>query len=231
MNRRAFLLAPVAAAWASRYEKQTFPDWDQKLIDQVVSDSPWARTWKGHIYHQYEQKLMSSRWTQLGMDLPPIPGARSPRSRQTGPVTPAPIRIGVELIVRWATALPVRRAMALQQFGRSGLESEGAKALLAEEPKDYIIELAGVPHLVANEEFVRQLQNAKLSFDGRRPSPALSAEVAGVGTRLHARLTFPRAEQLTPDSGTAVLTVNAGGLKIEEEWKLRSMIYEGKLEL
>ena len=46
---------------------------------------------------------------------------------------------------RWASALPIRRAMALAQFGEAGLQDERAVDLLSRSEPEYVLEVAGFP--------------------------------------------------------------------------------------
>jgi hypothetical protein len=141
------------------------------------------------------------------------------------------LRVGVELIVRWASALPVRRALVLQEFGRQGLGGEKARLRLSEQPRDYVIELAGIPHMLVKPEFERQLRQARLSVPGSRTLSPLSVELPGIGTHVTARMAFTRVENVAPEAGVATFSLEAEDLKIKQDFKLRSMVYEGRLEL
>jgi hypothetical protein len=125
----------------------------------------------------------------------------------------------------------VRRALALQEFGPTGLDHERARALLSEEPRDFVLELAGIPSMVATPELERELQKMKLYIPGKRPLAPSAVELPAPGTYVTATLRFPRADQLTPDAGSARLVIPAGSFKMDEEFKLSRMVYEGRLEL
>jgi hypothetical protein len=232
------LATPFASAFGSRWEDQQFPNWDEKLLEKLVSDSPWARTWKGTTYQPVSEKqLISSRWAQLGVGIPSIPGLGAPRIPGTGPAPgrgdtgPAILRVSVELIVRWASALPVRRALALQEFGRDGLGSEKAREMLSEQPAGYVMELAGIPRMLLSPDLERQLRKARLSVPGARSSTPLSVELPTMGLFLTARMTFPRWKDAATGEGAAAFALDMCGLRIQQEFKLRSMLYEGRLEL
>jgi hypothetical protein len=228
---------PFATALANRWEDSQFPNWDQKYIDRMVTDSPWARTRKITVVHQFPEKpLMSSRFMQLGMDLPPVPSIGRPRVPSPGPTSrrqdsgSAVVRLGVELIIRWASALPVRRALVLQQFGRDGLDNANAQAKLSE-PADFVIELAGIPHLIVTSDFEKRLAKARLYVPGRRAMAPREVEIPSPGVHVTVRMTFARVPELTPDSGSIGLTLDSGPLRIDEEFKLRTMVYQGRVEL
>ena len=142
------------------------------------------------------------------------------------------LRIAVELTVRWASALPIRRALALQSFGAHGLGKPGAKAMLeGPENRDIVIDLAGIPHVLMTKELEDDLAKTMLTLPGRRGTTASSVEVPTIGNLLTARLRFPRVGGLNPDAGSAEVSLSSGPLRFREEFKLRSMVYEGRLEL
>jgi hypothetical protein len=224
------MLPFASAAFASRWDEAKFPEWDQKFIDRMVSDSPWARPWKGTAVLPVPDKRMVSSFAQIG-----IPGVGWPRGPRTGgpaatqDTTIPVLRVGVDLIVRWATALPVRRALALQEFGRDGLANTRAIQMLTEEPDEIVLDLAGIPHALVGQELERNLAKAKLTASNRRPLNPLSVEVPTMGAQVTAKLRFVRFENLDPE-GTIEIVI-PGALPISERFKLRSMVYEGRIAL
>jgi hypothetical protein len=240
MTRRSFVVLPVGAAFAARWDEPPFPDWNPKFIDRLLTDSPWSRPWKGTAVQDLSDKpLISSRWSQLGMELPPLPrGGRSPRTPRIPAGSPRPednrpvmLRLAVDLTIRWASALPIRRAYALQEFGQGGLANDKARALLGEEPRGTILELAGIPHALATRELEQNLAKARLSVPGRRTLTPASVEVPTMGVQVTARLLFPRIAALSPEAGEIGFFAESGSLKIDEKFKVRSMVYEGRVEL
>ena len=222
---------------AGRWETARFPEWSESFIDRLVTNSPWARPWKGTAVRQESTRRILSSWSQVGIGLPgQIPGVRWPRSPGQGRVPPQQqpdpvIRVAVDLTIRWASALPIRQAIALQQFGRAGLGDPRAIEMIGIEPEHFIIELAGFPRILLNEQFERDLRKARLVVPGRRPTTPLSVTVPGIGTHLTASLRFTRANGLQPEGTHIGLQIETGTLRVDEEFKLRSMIYNGHLEL
>lgn len=184
-----------------------------------------------------DKQLLSSRWSQLGIGLPRIPGIGGqrdpgfPPTSAPGNSAPVALRVGVDLIVRWASALPVRRALALQGFGRDGMDQEKARAMLSEQPGEYVIELANIPYAFVSSALERQLRAARLSLPGARSMTPTAVELPTMGTHVTAKMIFPRLKNLNSDAGVAAFSVESGTLRIREEFKLRSMVYEGRLEL
>ena len=240
MTRRSLLLSAAALpAFSRQWDDSKFPEWSPSTIERLLTDSPWAKEWEATIDVPLERNAVSS-FAQLGIDLPPLP--RVPQSAPTQPRIPTipndgpwSVRTAVSVITRWASALPVRRATALQQFGRNGLNDERAIELLTRTPDEYVIELAGLPRNVAGkgpEEIQKQLmRTAKLFIAGRRPLTPTKVTLPSYGLQVTASLRFPRHANVTAEEGTVEISAEAGQVRLAERFKLRSMVYEGQLEL
>ena len=243
MTRRSLLLSAVSLPIVGKqWDESKFPDWSTSTIDRLLSDSPWAKEWEATIEVPVERNAVST-FAQLGMDLPRLPRVPQP-SPAPGPTQRIPtipsdgpwsVRTHVSVIVRWASARPVRRATALQQFGRNGLSDERAVELLKSTPEEYVVELAGLPRNAAGrgpEEIQKQLtKSAKLFVAGRRPLSPSKVSVPTYGLQVTASLRFPRYSNLTAEEGNIEVSAEAGQVRLSERFKLRSMIYEGELAL
>jgi len=240
MTRRSLLLCAAALpVFGKSWDDTKYLDWSTSTIDKLLTDSPWAREWEATVDVPVERNAVST-FAQLGMDLPPLP--RVPQTSPTqGRIPTIPkdgpwsVRTSVSVIVRWASALPLRRASALQQFGRNGLNDERALALLNGTPDEYVVEIAGFPRNVAGkgpEEIQKQLmKSARIFVTGRRPLSPSAVTVPSYGLQVNASLRFPRYANLSSEEGTVELSAETGRVRISERFKLRSMVYEGQLEL
>lgn len=235
----------VPALLAKRWDEPQFPDWSQDFIDRMVTDSPWARPFKATIVKPFDPKVVSS-FMQIGIGLPnPLPGGwpggstggRSPRGTPgpgmpTGDSSPI-LRIAVDLTIRWASALPVRRAFALQEFSRSGLDHPRAIELLETEPTDFLIQIAGIPRTLYGEDgkhLRNQLQETRLSIPGRRTLTPARIDIPSIGRELTATLRFPRSS-VPEDAASIELLSQIESERIEQRFKVRSMHYQDRLEL
>jgi hypothetical protein len=121
--------------------------------------------------------------------------------------------------------------MVLQEFGRDGLDHPKARAMLSDAPAEFVIELAGIPHMLVTSELERNLGKARLSVPAARPLGPSSVELPSIGAHVTARLKFPRPKATTPDAGAVGFFMESGSLRIDEQFKLRTMMYEGRIEL
>jgi hypothetical protein len=251
MTRRFFLTLVGAAPLmvAESWEQDSFPNWTQDFVDKLLTDSPWAKPVTVAFEFQPAPKQLQSDFFQIGLPGGPgwptrIPGTGWPGGGRTrGPRTPAPgqggenpsVRTEVYLTIRWSSALPIRQALALERWGRDGLQNPKAVEFLNHQEPDYVVEIFGLPAIMVprgTRRLEEQLaKTATLFLKGHRPMQAASAEVPEYGEHLLATLRFPRFEAITADDGIMEFQASAGPMKIEKKFKLKPMVYRGRLEL
>lgn len=153
----------------------------------------------------------------------------------TVPIEKPPTRTEVYLVVRWKSALPVRQALALAEFGRKQLDDPRAVELLNREPANLELQIAGFPALLFTDRATAlesQLrQSARISIPGRPPVPPDSVAVPPQGNHLMAELSFSRFATLTPADKSIRLSFTVDGARIEHDFKLKDILYQGRLEV
>ncbi|MFN7925934.1 MAG: hypothetical protein U0Q16_37900 [Bryobacteraceae bacterium] len=247
------LARPARAAW-----DKPFPDWDADYRDRLLTDSPWAHR-QTVVFDFAAPPAPASKVTAdfqasnfqielpRGMGLPRIPTTRTGGSTGRGPypgsgpgssggdVARVPTRSEMFLIVRWSSALPIRQALALEQFGLNGLGSPQAKELLDEDSRQYLIEIAGFPVLSIPQgpQWLEKklLESATISARGRKPIKAGVVTVPEHGNHLIAAVRFSRAEPFATEDELVEFTAEAGSIKIARTFKPKQMFYRGKLEM
>jgi hypothetical protein len=94
----------------------------------------------------------------------------------------------IYLTTRWSSALPIRSALALREFGAEGLQSEKAVEFLNRQEPDYVVEVAGFLTTVirqgAKQFAAGLLDSARLSVGGRRAIRATASYVPEHGMHL-----------------------------------------------
>jgi hypothetical protein len=254
MQRRAFLLslATAAGALSKSWDQPQFPNWSREFADKLLTDSPWAHPLTVPFVLTISGSPFQTSFSQIGLPggigLPRIPGVGLPggsdrrfpvpgggsRGGDRGPAGTG-VKTEAYLTIRWSSALPIRQALALEEFGAAGLDSKKARELLEPQPKEHLIHIAGIPTVLAAENTSaieeKLLKTAYLSVKGRLLVRATAVEVPEHGTHLMAALHFPRVEELSPSDGEIELYAEAGPIKIQLRSKLKSMVYNGVLEL
>ncbi|MEP7363262.1 MAG: hypothetical protein ABI972_08400 [Acidobacteriota bacterium] len=245
-------------------DEKAFPSWTAEYVDRMLTNSPWAKESTVSFRLDAAPNRYSSDFAQIGfpggIGLPGsgtsgsrIPGwpsgggntGSSPRTWPGGSRTGGSSRTGgapgtgskteIYLVTRWSSALPIRRALALQEFGINGLNDEKAVELLNRNEPDYVVEIAGFPTTAIRqgaEKFAAELlRTARLTVPNRPPIAATASNVPEYGMHLVATLRFPRFENLAAKEGTIDLFAESGRMRIQERFKLREMVYDGRLEL
>lgn len=249
----ALTAAPVALA--KSWEQPAFPNWSTEFVDDLLTDSPWARSSTVKFMWQPAPNKGMTQSFQIGeMPLPGrLPrtstggggwpggggpgstGGGYPRPEDTRLPPPQATRTEMYLTVRFASALPIRQALALSEFGRTGLDNPRAVELLAAKPKEYVVEVAGFPTTSISQgpKWLADglKKSARLFLKGQRPLSATSVEIPEQGMHLIATLKFPKFDDIGPEDGTIQFLGTAGSIRIEQQFKLRTMTYHGRLEL
>jgi hypothetical protein len=156
----------------------------------------------------------------------------SPWARQTtvryefvSPGEGMAVRAEAVLTVRWASALPVRQAMAMEW---------PAEGLRGESP-EYVLTVSGFPQNTmpkgARWLEAELLESARLTVKGRRAMRARAGYVPPHGTHLTAELRFAKEPALTEEDGVVEFFTEAGGMRIQQKFKLKEMTYQGQLSL
>ncbi len=160
----------------------------------------------------------------------------------------------LNLTIRWYSALPIKQALATHRYGS---EAEADETLKVEETH-YTIGISGVSGALfrgdrnfskpeagsdpwqAISERVKSESILKLS--GREPIQAAEIQVRDapeldvvdarqMGQRAEILLMFPRSQAITLDDKQVEFVTMLGERKLKKKFKLKEMVYNGKLEL
>jgi hypothetical protein len=230
---RATFLLTALSAFAADWNKPAFPEWSEKTLLRVVTDSPWARAASVNlIWHKRDEQPLSPR---------DIPGA-DPNAQKVGG---NPIGgIGVprrtlpdkaDLLVRWSSALPVRQAKALYKQRAGKLGPARLYELVGPAEPDYVVEIYGVPAEVAHsgaagiEALAKQ--SATLRTGTGRKLRAARARVELTGATLTIFVHFPRNEPITAAERDVEFRADFTIFEVRERFRLNAMQYQGRLEL
>ena len=228
MRRREFIaaLAGAPVALARSWEQPAFPNWSPQFVDRMLTDSPWAKPLT--VPFRYRPQVRRQQFDsgfQIGW---PRGGGTTGGGQSDG------VRTEFYLTVRWTSALPMRQALAILEFGRD-LGNPKAVELLGRQEADYVIDIGGF-HTTMYPEGAKKLRDdlaksVRVSVRGRRSVKPLDVVVPDHGMHLSATLRLPRYEPLPSEDGVIELSGETWGVGIECKFKLRDMLYHGALEL
>jgi hypothetical protein len=228
------VLATLQILPAADWKDKPFPNWSDDAIVHLVADSPWAKP-----------KTIRINWTKnedRKITYKDIPGADHSKARSDGgspvggigaPKSTLPDRS--ELIIRWASALPVRQAKALYKQRDEKLDPAKLDSLIAQPEPDYVIEIYGVPAVVAHQgtgtiELLVQRSAYLQTKKGRTIRPN-RVEVSLHALTMTIFVHFPRTEPIQQTDSEVDFGADLQLFHVEEKFKLSSMKYMGNLEL
>ncbi|MEO8097899.1 MAG: hypothetical protein ABI811_09375 [Acidobacteriota bacterium] len=227
MKRLALLaLTLTVSLWAADFWAKPYAEWNDKELQLMITDSPWA-------------DRMAVETGQRGA----IGNADDKGGAIQGNLT-APIT------VVWATALPVKQAMARLTPGPA------ATAMLERQETSYVLRLVGFPGSVRGAA----LDTAKLTAettikvkgkpdlhpaDIQIPGAAPAAAAGGTpgrggpgggrggpgGATFEIFMVFPKTANFSVDDKEIEFATKVGAMSIRKKFKLKDMLYNGKLEM
>ena len=160
----------------------------------------------------------------------------------------------LSLMVRWYSALPIKQALAAHRYGREAQADENLKV----EETHYTIGLSGVsgalfrgdrnfskleagsdPWLAISE---RLKSESFLKISGREPIQAVEIQMRNAPEldvvdaremrgRAEILVMFPRSQTITLEDKQVEFVSMVGERKLKKKFKLKEMVYNGKLEL
>lgn len=244
LTRRVFLGSLAAASAAAEFwEKHSFPDWTTREVDEMLTDSPWAKSFTLRFElgappaRQYSDIGLprSIQWPGGGGGWPgggnriPAPGQGG--GRNTG------ASVGAEsyLTMRWSSALPIRQALLLDEHGSADRIPADALASLDEPQTNYVVEIFGLPaqvvHIGREEMEDALLSSAQITLHRRSPIRAVGVYAPPQGNYRSLTLRFPRTDPITLEADQAEVFAAAGPFDFRQKFSLEQMLYGGALEL
>lgn len=249
------LVAVAAAVLALRGEdswvKKKYTEWTEKEVRQVVTSSPWA--------HRTDIPLGSAMagggggrgrgrggggrgGGGMGAEndgFGGVPGADSglgggglgggvgavggegPGATPTLPVT-----------IRWQSALPVRQAIARMRFGAEAGASQEAARLLQGQQQYYIISISGLPARLLQAMGPQRIKSGSaLRLSKSESIAAAEVQVNPGQPAPELFLLFPRTREIRLEDKDVEVQSNLGSFEIRRKFRLKDMVFEGKLEL
>lgn len=224
------LLAPASAG--ADWKRSAFPEWDADTIYKLLVDSPWARPKTIKLEWRKRDQKVSYR---------DIPGADHNPSQPIGsPVGGIGVNRNVlphkaDILVRWASALPVRQATGLFKLRDAKLPSSQLERQIPPAEAAYVWELFGVPAEIAHRgpESVEAVavNSAQLVTRKGRALKATHAKATVQGETMTLRIFFPKTDPLTAADEEIDVEVDMQIFSLREKYKLASLLYQGNLEL
>ena len=144
---------------------------------------------------------------------------------------PAPVTV----VVRWQSALPIKQAMAKAKYGNEVESIAEVKEVLQREESGYIIGVANLPQMRPSPDPAR-LQKAlqgvtTLAVKGKdllRPS---GVQMLPTDKSAVIYFLFPKTTPIALEDREVEFSTRLGPMEFKKKFKLREMVFAGKLEL
>ncbi len=145
-------------------------------------------------------------------------------------------QMGIPVIVRWQSALPLRQAQMLGKYGDSVAILPEAQKFLADEPSLYVVAISGLAGSLVSAgggDQARQsiAEKSTLTVRGKPPLHPIAVDFLPVGSTVDVLIGFPRTTRITLEDQEVELASEIGRASVRYRFKLKDMIVRGKLEL
>jgi len=241
-----FLLA--LGLWAAdSWQNKPMADWSDKDVQKILSNSPWAKVINVSTGGLMDSGTGPERGGRFGGDdSQPRPGAtQMPGASSGAPGGNVPSRdldggldsqaaSSIPVTVVWESALPVRQALARRKYGAEAGTSPEAQKFL-DQNGSYVIAVAGIPDALAQASAARGkaalLAGTNLSVKGKPPLNATGVEVGPPGKVVEVIFTFAKTAPFSMDDKDIEFSTQFGAVAVRYKFRLKDMLYQGKLEL
>ncbi len=241
------------------WQKKDFPDWSKKEVRQMLTKSPWARSLTVRLDDLQdsgsERDGGSGAGAGGGVGQPEgsYPSGAGGYPGPRGGAGGGGFAPSLNLTVRWYSALPIKQALATQHYGSEAQADENLKR----RETHYTIGLSGIRRALFRgdpnfsksgtgsdpwEALSERLKSESfLKLSGRELIPAVDVQMrsapgsdaADAGERGGGEIlmAFPRSRIITLEDKQVEFVTVMGRHKLKKKFKLKDMVYNGKLEL
>jgi hypothetical protein len=224
--------------WAADFwQSKPYTDWSDKEVQKIQTNSPWSKEvsvsmGEGGSGHSGRGSRAGGGGSVGGDDQIATGAGGSGGGRSQDPsLMGGP---SMNLIVSWRTALPVRQAVAKEKYGTEAATSPDAKKLVEEDQKYYGVLVSGLPGRAvrANDQMkAALLKNTSLIVKGKDPIAPADIQTGGNEQKALVIFLFPRTAALSLDDKEVEFSTRFGPLVVRQKFRLKDMVFNGKLEL
>jgi len=222
----------AADFWATK----PFTDWSDKEVQKVLTDSPWT----GRI------TMSSGGGAAPAADSGGGGGGKGGGGRggggPRGDADVADATAGgfggggqASVTLLWQTALPVKQALVKRRLAAEAGTSPEGKAFLDREEKFYVLTLSGVPaNLLAATQGDKKaglLDITTITAGGKPPLKAVDVQTSSGRGGGNVSFLFPRTTTFTAEDKDLEFSSKFDKTAVKHKFKLKDMVFNGKLEM
>jgi hypothetical protein len=216
--------AGAVSLWgADFWTAKPFTEWSEKDALKMIQSSPWAKEYSIAMPGSGGGGGDSSGKSKKG-------AGGDTMAQDTGGMG-----AGINLVIRWQTALPVKQANAKLKYKGEAGTSDEAKKLLDSTTPDYLLVVEGLNRSMVRgetEEVKKMLMDqTALLIKGREPIKPVDFRLTGAGMRMTAVFAFPKTVPITVDEKEVEFDCKVGIITIKQKFTLKAMVFNDKLEM
>jgi hypothetical protein len=224
---------------AADFWQKPYTEWSEKDLTKMMTNSPWARS---------ASVSMSGPGGPGGGGGAPAGGGGfggGGGGRGGGPQGGGGSEIGpgaqgasaptFEIVARWQSAMPVRRAFVRMKFGAEADKSADAQKVLQVEDRPYEIVLSGPMGAFLRgkpDDTAKVLSDVSFLSSARTGAiKASQIQVGKPGPSMDVVFAFPRTMPFTVEDKEVEFTTKLGTSNLKYKFRLKDMVVNGKLEM
>jgi hypothetical protein len=227
-----FSTAAVVPLAADSWQKKAYTAWDDKDIQKIINDSPWARKVDiviGTLRSQDDLPKSNSPVAGAGNMGGGGGGGGRGGGDMSGPGSTFHGTPMVRIVVCFISALPVKQAMMRAKYGDEVGNSPAAAKVLSTPDNYYVVSLTGLRGLPPGDA---QAIKEKSTMQAKGKEPFGPVQVVMENTMI--ALFFPReGHPIVLEDREVEVQVQVPDFPkaIRRKFTLKDMVYNGKLEL
>ena len=240
----ALLLFAVCLAAADFWQAKPYTDWNDKELQKIMSNSPWARSVSVSLSGPTAPTVGGSGGGGRGSeDSAPAPisegggGGRGGRGGggNAGVTAGGGGGASIEIVARWQSALPLKEALVRLKYRAEAAASPDVKEMMNRQETSYQIVLSGPFRslLRGNPEATKQALSA-VTFLSSKAQGAMKPSDVQVNANpktVDILFTFPRTMPYSLDDKEVEFSTKVGDVDLKYKFRLKDMVFNGKLEL
>jgi hypothetical protein len=240
----ALLACAFCLCAADFWQSKPFAEWSDKDLQKMIGNSPWARPFSVSLSGPTPPSVGGAAAGNAGTD----PEAARPISENSGggrggrgggggaaPAGAIGGDVSSNVVARWQSALPIKQAFVRLKYGAEAATSPDAKQMLEREETSYVIVLSGPLRAFMRGDLDAAKKSivdmSSLSVKGKDALKPAQLQISPGQRSIDMGFIFPRSAPFTLDDKEVEFSTKIGDVLLKYKFRLKDMVYNGKLEL
>jgi len=138
----------------------------------------------------------------------------------------------MNIVMSWQSALPVKQANVRSRMSHAGEVPADAKQYLEGVDSDYVILITGMPQEIARRALsdANKVKRSVLKV-GKREIIVTNIATNQRGRNMDILLRFAKTDPIKVEDNEVEVDAKLGMFEVKKKFKLKDMVFNGKLEL